>query len=67
MPVSQESRDILALISRSPDRGEGWRTVSPILWEELIVPFPDKELLELDESNHKVRLSTKGVIVAEYL
>jgi hypothetical protein len=39
--MTQEQRDVLNLIARSPDRGNGWRTCSPVLFDKLISSMPD--------------------------
>lgn len=65
--LNESDKEIMKLIQRSPDQGDGWRTVSSMLWKPVIVSFTQKELLEIDEENQRVRLSPKGIIVADYI
>ncbi len=67
--LSDHEDSFLRLILRSPDRGDGWRTVSSILWR-LVEGFGPKELIEFEEAPEgggKVRLSDAGKIVVRYL
>lgn len=65
--LNRPDTETIKLILRSPDRGDGWRSVSPAIWRALIVPFEHKELIEIDEPNRRIRLTIKGEAVAEYL
>ena len=56
----------LQLILRSPDRGEGWRQCSEILFAAIIVPMPH-ELVEVNTVTRQVRLTTEGASVARWL
>lgn len=66
MKITQEQKSTLSLLMRSPDRGDGWRTCSPVLFEKLIVPMPD-ELVEKDAENLKCRLTAEGNTLVEWL
>lgn len=65
-PLSDDDKHTLKLIARSPDRGEGWRTCSPLLWSGIIIPFGAKELIELDEVNRRVRLTQRATDLITY-
>jgi hypothetical protein len=70
-PVERQNlKSLIALIARSPDRGEGWRSVSAPLFP-LYSYFIDPSLIECEKSEDggggRVRLSPKGEIVAPYL
>lgn len=57
--LSIQDKDFLRLLGRSPDRGDGWRSVSQVCWS-LVEQFGQKELLEIDQSNMRVRLTEAG-------
>lgn len=67
MKLGAKDIDFLRLIQRSHDIGDGWRQMSETLWLFLVPRFEYKELLELNETERKVRLSERGKIVVEYL
>jgi hypothetical protein len=67
--ISQQAKDFLKLVLRSPNTGDGWRDVGKMLWPS-VVDFEAQELLESsrnDDGTGKVRLSETGLIVARYL
>jgi len=66
MKITQEQKATLDLLMRSPDRGDGWRTCSPILFEKLIVPMPD-ELVEKDVEQKKCRLTEEALTLIEWM
>lgn len=66
MPITEQQRDTLRLLQRSPDRGDGWRTCAPKIFEVLIAPMPD-ELVEKDAENLKVRLTPEGQSVVTWI
>ena len=57
--MTQPQRDVLNLIARSPDRGNGWRTCSPMLFEKLIAEMPDS-LVEKDAKGLRVKLTDEA-------
>lgn len=67
--MNQDVKDIIKLLLRSKDIGEGWRKVAAGgMWDlvktrSALAP----ELFELNESDLKVRLSEKGLIVKDYI
>jgi len=63
--IQDKDRNFLSLLLRSPDKGDGWRSVSNMLWP-LVDGFGQKELIETRD-NAFVRLSEKGKIVMEYI
>lgn len=64
--LSQPQRDLLRLIVRSPDNGDGWRKVSKLLWPT-VTQYTNPALVELDADNMRLRLTTEGQTVARYL
>lgn len=60
----QKIKDTLRLIQRSPDRGEGWRSVSEVCWPLVCDLSPD--LVDLDADNSRVRMTDKAVAVLTY-
>ena len=60
--------NLIRLIKRSPDLGDGWRQYSEILWDVVARTVNDhKELFELDEENKRIRLSPEGKIVERWI
>lgn len=69
MQLADKDRDVLKLIMRSPDRGEGWRSVSNACWP-LVESFVSDELLESkknEDGTGMVRLSDRGSVLCDYL
>jgi hypothetical protein len=59
--MTQAQKDFLHLIARSPDRGEGWRSISGVLLpmsEQIAGQLP--ELLEFEKDSSRIRLTEKG-------
>ena len=65
MKLTAAQKDTLQLLMRSPDRGDGWRSCSGIVFEKLILPMPD-ELVEKDMVNKFVRLTDEGSTLVEW-
>lgn len=67
-PLTERERGFLALVLRSPDLGEGWRSVSATLWP-MVTGFTRPELIETWEAGdaRRVRLTEAGQIVVRYL
>lgn len=63
--LSDFDKDVLKLIQRSPDRGDGWRSVSTTCWP-LIEGFRTPELIEVDGDSKRVRLTEDGVAVVTF-
>ncbi len=59
-------KNTLALIQRSPDRGDGWRSVSGACWP-LLDGIPS-DLVETEPSNDggRVRMTDSGMAVLLY-
>lgn len=69
MNLSYDDNATLKLIMRSPDKGDGWRSVSSACWP-LIESFDSKELLEAkknEDGSGIVKLSDRGAVLADYL
>ena len=63
--LSQQEKELIRVIVRSPDRGEGWRQCSPTPWKWIrAVEAP--ELLEFDDENLRVRLTAAGEAFVKY-
>lgn len=63
--ISTQDRNTLKLIERSPDRGDGWRSVSKTCWP-LIEAFAERDLLEIDHQGMRVRFSEAGQAVVMF-
>lgn len=63
--ISSYDKDVLKLIARSPDRGDGWRSVSEVCWT-LLERFGTPDLIELDRPGNRVRLTDEGEAVVMY-
>jgi len=63
--ITKKDREILLLLMRSRDSGDGWRNVSKACWP-LVESFDEKKLLEIDSDNHRVRLSPDGNVIVQY-
>jgi len=68
MKLSDKTRDVLRLLMRSPDHGDGWRKVSGVLWLVVTPSMPD-DLVEKQPSSDggRVRLTERGKAVCDYL
>jgi len=67
--LSDDDINFIRLVQRSPDRGDGWRSVSALLWR-MVEGFARQELIERERNEDgtgRVRLNERGNIVAEYL
>ncbi len=67
--LSRIEKDLLLLIRRSPDIGEGWCRVAPVLWKH-VMTHSRPELVEREQDpagGGRVRLTERAAIVLEYL
>lgn len=64
--ITQSQRDLLNLINRSHDIGDGWRQSSDILWPHIKSVLPN-ELVEIREDEKQLRLTPEGLTVYKYL
>lgn len=66
--LDNEQASLLSLILRSPDHGDGWRSVSPVLWNAL-VPRMNDDLVEKEPATEggRIRLTERGKIVCDHL
>jgi hypothetical protein len=66
--LNDKELGFLRLILRSPDRGDGWRSVSSVVWP-LVESFTQPDLIEIEPSadGGRVRLSPRGAIVIDYI
>lgn len=68
MKLSDRQKSFLQLISRSPDRGDGWRSVGRVLWDHVVGWASDMpELIEVDKDTYSLRFTPEGKIVVRYL
>jgi uncharacterized protein (DUF736 family) len=65
--VSLEQIDLLKLIGRSADIGDGWRQSSEKVREHVVLKHTHGDLMELDHENKRARLTSKGEILLEYI
>ena len=65
-PITEYQKNMLRLIERSADTGDGWRPISNALWN-LVLDQAHPDLTELDHENMRVRFTPKGITVMEYL
>ncbi len=63
--LTDRQRDMLRLVQRSPDIGDGWRQVSEMLWP-LVTSSGHTELLEKDAENLRVRFTQEGKTVVRF-
>lgn len=59
--MTEDQKGFLRLIERSPDRGDGWRSISEVLLpvcEKVAGQLP--ELLEFERENSRIRFTEKG-------
>ncbi len=63
--LTQPQKDLLRLILRSPDLGEGWRQVSQTLWKS-VTHYRHPDLTEIDEEKRRIRLTPDGAVVVKY-
>lgn len=66
MILSQQQKDTLKLLRRSPDRGDGWRNCVPKLFQNLIMPMPD-ELVKKDIEHTRARFTVAGQSVVDWM
>jgi hypothetical protein len=62
--LNPKDAGFIRLLMRSPDRGDGWRSVSSVCWP-LVEEFTAKELLEINPDLLRVRLTEAGQAVAK--
>jgi hypothetical protein len=64
--LTQQAKDTIKLIQRSPDIGDGWRAVSPVLRPNMPTWLKSaEELYEFD--GERIRLTTEGQTIVRYL
>lgn len=62
--------DLIRLVMRSPDVGEGWRSVSTTLRkcvEETTAKRPEIYETKVENDTFMVRLSERGQVLADYV
>lgn len=60
--------ELLRLIQRSDDIGEGWRNVPNALWNFIQTQATKlPELVELHSTEQKIRLTDEGLIVYKWM
>lgn len=65
MAISNSDKQFLLLISRSPDHGDGWRSVSQVCWP-LVESFETPELIQIDKDAMRIRLTEAGKAVVTF-
>ena len=64
--ITKQNKELVRLIERSPDIGDGWRQCTEAIWP-LVVERAPSELVELDPALFRIRFSERGLIVKDYL
>lgn len=66
--LTDRETGFLRLLLRSPDQGEGWRKVSPVVWP-LVEQFTRQEVIETEAApdGGRVRLSERGRVLVDYI
>ncbi len=60
--------DILRLIERSKDIGDGWRQCSQRLWPAITTEAAKlEELVELDKENQRIRITAAGKTLLKWV
>ncbi len=70
LKIDNQQIDFMRLIQRSPDRGEGWRSVSGALRTVVTrtaEQHPDLYETEERDGGFFVRLSERGQVLADYV
>ena len=70
MKIDDAGKSFIRLLLRSPDKGDGWRSVSPTLAklaETRAESHPELFERRFDETTMFIRLSERGQILADYL
>jgi hypothetical protein len=70
LKISDQQIDFIRLILRSPDRGDGWRSVGKML-ETTVMRQKDAnpELFEIATEDDKmsIRLTERALVLADYI
>lgn len=66
MKLTTIQKDAINLVSRSKDKGDGWRKCAPKIFGVITEALP-AELLEREETSLRVRLTHEGEAVAKWL
>jgi hypothetical protein len=64
-PDDPQIKGVLALIDRSPDTGDGWRSVSPRIWPH-VQAVPDELVERRDDDGFWIRMTDAGRAVLKY-
>ena len=68
MALSDRQKSFVELLKRSPDTGDGWRSVSPVLASMAAQQAEaSPELFEYDSEGSRIRFTAEGAVVARYL
>lgn len=66
MKISHLQKDVINLILRSRDIGDGWRQCTPKIYIMMVDILP-KELIEKDDIKKQLRLTPEGKVVAKWM
>jgi len=70
MDKLENVKPLFALLLRSPNRGDGWRSISDMLAPmvtEQSLKAPGLFEMDCDEDGFRIRLTERGKVVADYL
>ena len=63
--LTDTQRDLLRLVARSNDVGEGWRRCSPLIYKALM-PHAEEKLIERNDEAMRVRLTDTAKTLLEW-
>lgn len=66
LEMPYEAEQLIHLVRRSPDIGDGWRQVSPALWVP-VLHWAKQAPMDIDHDNKRVRLNSDGNVLVKYL
>lgn len=64
--ITEKQAQLMKLIARSADIGEGWRQVPDPIWNA-VKHFARSDLMEIDEPSKRIRLTDDGRVVLKYI
>ena len=67
--LNYTEKNLIPLLARSPDIGDGWRKVSPVLFKHFSSRITPElfEFEQMEDGGGIMRLTERGKIVADYI